>query len=286
MMKNKRSDISSISRTLKVSAVIAVVLSLVIGAAFYFALRVGFNSAIGHFDATPWFYTFSAGIAVAAVLALICAVKCRRYGFSVDDRPSIGEAAVRLACAALALFVFALFIKSVLGLHEYHTTIEKIAGILTAFIALAFVCSAFTGKGGKPVAAVMFILAALAVNFNIFADYFDFSVPVNSPIRNVTTILQCAALLFMITEARLYLPKESGRSTAVFASFVYLFAFAACFGLPIASLAFRATAADSTVPLPETGWLLLFLGISVIALFRFASISSNLCDLPEKEDKK
>ena len=276
-MKNK----AKLSSALKCAAVSSIVLSIIIGAAYFLAMKTGFNPVIGHFDPTPWFWIFSIGIAAAAVIALVCAVLCRGYGFSAPET-TIAETTVRAASAALSLFIFAQFIMGVFVEHLYFTKLNKAAGILLVFIAIAFICSMLQPRVSRAFTAVAFILAALAVNINIFSYYFNFSLPVNSPVRNVAIIMQCAVLLFMIAEARLSLPRESGRSTAQFAAFVYLVTFTLCFGLTLAAIVFNAAFPDAGVPNLDSGRLALFLCISILSIFRFVKIAQNLTE-PEKD---
>ena len=264
----------------------APVLALLSGFGYYFALRDGFDFEIGHFDATVWFYIFAGCIALAAVAALIAAITVRGNGVGVSGRPSLGSSCARSAGAAAALFIFVMFIIELFVLREPVTTLEKIAGLLTLFIAAALICSAAPKHGSGEMTAVMFILAALAVNFNIFASYFDFSVPVNSPVRHVMTILQCAVLLFMIAEARLFLPKESGRSTAVFAAFVYTFTASVCFGIPVAAIVFRLTAKNPADPNLAPVWLILFAAVAAASFVRLAELPGSLYPLPEKDKKQ
>ena len=52
------------------------------------------------------------------------------------------------------------------------------------------------------------LLGTLSVNIAMFGAYFDFSLPLNSPIRNFTTVCQASVLLFLLSEARLSLTPE------------------------------------------------------------------------------
>ena len=279
-MKINRSDKDSVKKILRTLASVCAVVAAVTGLSFGLALHYGFDAVIGHFDSTVWFYIFAGGIALSAVISAVCAFACRGYGFSAGFAKI--PSPLCYPVAALALFRFALFLKNVFVDHMVFSTLEKIAGILTVFVAVAFILSATEKTNHSPLTCAMFILSALAVNFDIFASYFDFSIPVNSPIRHVTTIMQCAVLLFMIAEARLGLPEKSGRSTAYFAAFVYMFTFAVCSFMAIAGAVHKLTGGEAPL---DSVRLLMYFFISVVSFIRFMSVPGNLCDLPEKENK-
>lgn len=284
-MKNKRFEIPLLTQILKSVTVISIILSAVIGLGYYLALRDGFSFGIGHFDSSPWFHIFTLGIVTAAVLAAIFAFLCRGYGVELTGKPSILERCIMLLCFIVAaLWPCRAFITRALVNREPLTTVQKLAGILTVFIVLAFLFAAFRSKKLATTTAIFFILAALAINFSIFVTYFDFSVPVNSPVRNVTTIMQCSVLLFMISEARFALPKESSRATAVFAAFVNIFTFTVCFGVSLAAILFGALHPNAADPNLPNEWLMFFFAVSVAAFSRITKLCLSLCDLPEEEE--
>ena len=86
-------------------------------------------------------------------------------------------------------------------------------GLWSAIAGLFLAASVLLGffgenRGLKTIPVVCAVIGALSVNLAMFACYFDFTIPLNSPVRNFTTLMQAAILLFLFSEARLMIVKE------------------------------------------------------------------------------
>ena len=128
--------------------------------------------------------------------------------------------------------------------------------------------------------------AILSVNMSIFVCYFDPAVPLNSPVRNLTTIMQCAALLFLLSEARLTFGVGSHRITMP----SYIFANAACAALTggialggILSRLLNSESADPNLSLLRLGLYLALAVTAVSRLYAMPKICGPYREPPKKD---
>ena len=83
-----------------------------------------------------------------------------------------------------------------------------IAAVLGLFLAAALLFPLLHKSRHAWYAVIAALLGVLSVNISMFAAYFDFSVPLNSPVRNFTTLTQGVVLLFLLGEARIALCED------------------------------------------------------------------------------
>lgn len=204
------------------------VLTLLAGISWGVTCLRGFDWGIGHIaGGSAWF----AVTLVCLILGLGCilmltvpARRTRQYRF-----PAAG-----LAETFCSLFAAAMFgLRAIRLLYDQFTTAPSAAAMINtaALGRLAavgmFVCAAYflcLGLGRR--GAVMTVLSmgsCLGVMLVLFRDYFDFTLPLNSPLRNFAMLAWAALLLFFIAETRVHVDLwYTGTSYTVFAYGVVL----------------------------------------------------------------
>ncbi len=117
-----------------------------------------------------------------------------------------------IAAVALFLFVIGLGAEARAATH----TLPSVGEVITLLgMALFFAFGAIPSKAGGKLHVLFGIFACLSVNLMLFKNYFDFTLPLNSPIRNALTLTEGAFLLHLLSEMRTLL----GRNTVRFARF-------------------------------------------------------------------
>ncbi len=251
------------------------VCALLAGLCWALTLATGFDADIGHIRrGCPWFWLMLlpllAGAAITGVLAWT-ARRTRQYRL---PRTGVPETFTALFAAALLGFH---------GLKEIYTLITtppeaNVMGpdlTMPAAVAL-FLCTAFllmTGLGRKSVLLPWLAMGSvLSCTLILFRDYFDFTLPLNSPIRYMTALTVMGLLLFFLAEARMY--TDLWYCSAPFS--------VAAYGITIvltggASLAFAVLAllGDTSFSLVRE---IAFAAIAALAFFRLRQLGSLLGD--------
>lgn len=266
------------------------VLALLSGVCWGMTCLSAFDWGIGHIaGSSVWFAAALAclilGLGCTAML-MIPARRTRQYRF-----PTVG-----LAETFCSFFTAAMLgIRGFRLLYEQFTTApESAAMVNTALLGkLAavgmFVCAAYflcLGLGRR--GAVMTVLSmgsCLGVMLVLFRDYFDFTLPLNSPLRNFAMLAWAALLLFFIAETRVHV--DLWYTGTAYTVFTYCFVILICgtVGLGQAIAAFAGCSSFNLIG--ETA----FLAAAALAFFRLKSLPSLLGDhLPppptEEEVKK
>ena len=279
------SDKDKLKRIYKKFAVPSAVFALALCAVYFFAVKYGYDSRIGHFDGTVLFYLLVGLTAAAVLCGAVLSILGRGYTVLPGKTKSPLALIGRLISALSALALFVRFLTELFSRVRQFTLFEKIGGFMMIFVMAAMLLSIFDGAFGKNITAVTFVLAALALNFTIFSHYFDFSVPINSPQRNLSTVMYCAALLLMISEARFCLPEKSERSSASFMIFVNFVTVAVCAGFPVGIIAYRLISGAQPDGTPDILWLVLFIGVALVALSRLMQSDMIYTEKTKKESK-
>lgn len=249
------------------------VLGLLIAAAYMMSYKSGYNEAIGHFDGTIWFgFYVGVCLSTAAFCGILALGTKKRFAVVRIPRHTITEITASV-CGVLASS--AAFVSFLAGFKNGTESVLGIVyGFFILFIILSFILNLIDSMRGTMFRLFCSFGEVLAVNLLIFREYFDLSVPINSPVRYSTVVLTCAALLFIVSEARISLgPEDSpyNRNTAVF----YIFSSAACasltFGISLGALLvyiFVPFADNPNLP-PLT--LAYFIAFSVLAFSRLVA---------------
>ncbi len=216
------------------------VLALVIAFGISVGLIFDFDMGIGYFNfGSPWLFLLSAGIILSAVLAAIFGIAAKEK-FSLSAFPPATPlstfASYFAGIMALVLFVMDIYDAVYLSLGT-SSRLSMIASLLLPAITVSMILGCYKKTRQSVVRIVFTMLAALSVNLTMFACYFDSTLAINSPVRNMITIAQAAILLFLLSEARLSISLE--RATAPFMIFTAAISASAALGISIGLLIFR-----------------------------------------------
>lgn len=209
----------------------------IVGVVIALFLSVGlvtaFDAEIGHFKyGAVTFYVMTAGILAAAVISA-AAGKLAEGKFSFAAVP---ESPMLSACASYFAAVMAA-VSSAAELYDYyvlrtHTpeTLELLASAFLPALTVSAILGTHAKTRGTVPRIIAALIAALAVNLNMFACYFDFTLPLNSAVRNIITIAQAGTMLFLLSEVRFALSPEK-RASSPFFVFTSMFAASAVLGI-------------------------------------------------------
>ena len=193
------------------------VLGLLLAVCYTAAMSRDFDFAIGHFE--PSSFLFGAAVflgAAGAVLSVLSWILYTgRHALTALPAPS----PLSLSGAVLgALLSVALCMQTLLnyGTARASETAETlspsklflISALFGLFLAVSLLLALSRGRRHRWYALICTLLGALSVNIAMFGAYFDFSLPLNSPVRNFTTLCHASVLLFLLSEARICLAAE------------------------------------------------------------------------------
>lgn len=264
--------------------IIFVILAAVTAVTYFFAMKNDFDADIGHFSlgSIP-FYICAAATAVSALAAVASAYSSKK--FVCSSTPENGAVYYFGAClaAVISLVLFAV------GLRDMRLTVlsggaavsslsvkskfELAELILTPFIALSYLLSLIGRTKVSGIRSAVTVLAALSLNLSLFACYFDFSLPLNSPVRNYTTIIDSSVLLFLLSEARLSFPAEEKRASYSFSVLASALASSVTLGISAGMLLHRLICPISGDPNPDLYRCALYFAISLTAAARLFSLT-------------
>ncbi|MBE6724675.1 MAG: hypothetical protein E7576_05680 [Ruminococcaceae bacterium] len=193
------------------------VLGVLLAVCYAAAMARDFEFDIGHFVRGSVFFHLAAAFGViGALLAVgIAAFTAGRTAFTELPRPT----PLSVFGGALgAILSVALFMQNLLGYRAALAAEETeslspaklflASAVIGLFLAAALILSLSAERRHRWYALICTLLGAFSVNVAMFAAYFDFTVPLNSPVRNFTTVCQASVLLFLLGEARISLTAE------------------------------------------------------------------------------
>lgn len=275
MEQNKTENAIPYVRSLTKKVPVLPILGLVIALFLSTGLTTAFDDAIGHFEyGAVTFYVTAAGIAAAAVISALLG-RLAREKFSFAAYP---ESMPMSACALYFTAVMAA-VTSAAELYDIYVLRTHAAGaleILAAALLPALTLSAVLGAHEKTRHSVLRIifalLAVLALNLNMFACYFDFTLPLNSPVRNIITIAQAGTMLVLLSEVRLALSPET-RATSPFFVFTSAFAASAVLGISFALCVYAFVSPDAAAMGISVYRFACYFGVSLLALSRLLALN-------------
>ena len=261
------------------------VLFVLLGGFYFGALRTGFNYTIGHFDPTLLFGLMTAAVILGILLAAVPAI-LTKHAVSLTDTPQDNLLSLFASVMGAVLAVI-LAVSSALAFTPDTSVTAKLETFTLPFLAVSLILPFFLKK--HPIRQICASISVLTVNLTMFGCYFDPNIAINSPVRNLTVILQAAVILLLLSEARLAFGTESFRITSPF----YLFANGAAAvlggGLSLGGLLNRFLTdnpADPNLPALRLG---LYLALALLALSRLFALP-KLCgpyiEPPKKEKEK
>lgn len=275
--------------------IIYIVFAALTAVTYFFAMKNDFDADIGHFaiGSVP-FYICASVTALSALAAVISSYSSKKYAYA--SIPENGAVYYFGAClsAILALVIF------VIGLGDMRLTVissgasvsslpakskfELFELILTPFIAISYILSLFEKTKVSGIRAALTVLAAVSLNLSLFACYFDFSIPLNSPVRNYITIIDSSLLLFLLSEARLSFPAEERRASYSFSVFASALSASITLGISAGMILHRLICPMVEDPNPDLYSCALYFAISLTAAARLFSLTRCAADKPA-EDK-
>ena len=193
------------------------VLGVLLAVCYAAAMARDFEFNIGHFAPASLFFRAAVviGLLGAVLAAGIAAFTSGRTAFTVLPRPSglslFGGVLGAVLSAALCLQNL-LGYRSALAAEKTESIspakLFLASAVLGLFLAAALVLSLSADRRHRWYALICTLLGTFSVNVAMFAAYFDFTVPLNSPVRNFTTVCQASVMLFLLGEARISLTAE------------------------------------------------------------------------------
>ncbi len=264
-------------------------IGVVIALALSCGLVLSFDGDIGHFTKNaPMFYVLAIGIlggtAVSTVLGKCAAGKFSFTGFPEHSLLSAGAAyfSAFLAAVSAAGELYDMYV-----LHPGSGSLLGLAAAILTPAITVFLLLGTSPKGAQSTVRVLFgILAVLAVTVHMFANYFDFTLPLNSPVRNVITIAEAGTMLFLLSEVRLALD-PANRATAPFFAFTSAFAASVVFGISFGLCVFAFASPDAAEMGISVYRFACYFGIGLLALARllYAYTADGHSAVPQKTDK-
>lgn len=289
MNQNNSNSSKRFLQIYKIAVPVFLVLAVFIAAGFFLAMRNDFEPAIGHFAVNSVFYLLTVISCIASVVLAFAVMLLSRKSASIikdiDENPvtvfgGIFAALMSVAC----LFSSAADITLGAGMSR----MALVSAILTPFIGVSMILSLFKGLRTSPVRQICAIAAAAAVNVSMFADYFDFTLPLNSPVRSLVTVMKGASLLYLLSEARISFGQKSGRITLPFAVFTTGLTASAALGYTCGAILTSAAAPLASNPNPPLFQLALYAAVGIHAVGRLISLKPAIGEYvePPKEEKK
>lgn len=273
----------------RITTPILIVIAAVIASSFFLAMKHDFDLTIGHFDTASVSFTILK-IAAAAAVVICCALALvARRSASFADDPA--ETPITTFAAVLtALMCVIGLVSSALDI-SLGITVDKfklISTILLPFVGISMILSLIPAYSHSRVRQVTAILAVLSVNFSMFSDYFDFTLPLNSPIRDLVTVMKSAALLYLLSEARFSFGKKCERATVPFFILSSGITGSVTLGYSLGAIAFSILSPITDNPNPSVISLALYAAIGIHAIGRFAITVKSAGEYvePKKEEKE
>lgn len=289
MNQNTSNSSERFLRAYKIAIPIFLVLAVITAAGFFLAMRNDFNSVIGHFAGGSAGYTLTViSLAASVILAFAVLLSARKSASvirDIDENPVTLFGAVLTALMSIAyLFSSAADMMTGAGLSKPALA----AAVLTPFIGISMILSLIRGLRSSPIRQISAIAAAVAVNCSMFADYFDFTLPLNSPIRNLVTVAKAASLLYLLSEARIAFGQKSGRIALPYAVFSSALAASVTLGYSCGALLTSAISPMPSDPNPPVIHLALYAAIGIHAAGRMITLLPAIGEYvePPKEEKK
>lgn len=263
--------VRSIKKLLPLFPLIGVVIAIALSA----GLVLSFDNDIGHFEfGSKSFYIMSVGIIVSAVLSTVLGLRSF-IRFSLTSFP---DSEPLSTCAAYFAALMAI-VESAVNFYDnaflnipFDGTLDFLSALLLPAVSVFLILGAHEKTRNSLVRVILGIIGALAVNVNLFARYFDFTVlPLNSPVRNLVTIAESGVLLFLFSEIRLALSHET-RATSIFYVFTSVFASSAVLGISL-GLCVYAFVSPYAAEIDISVYRFAFcFGVSLLALSRLRAL--------------
>lgn len=276
----------------KIISTVLFALAAVMAVAYFLALKFDFDFTIAHFATDSfafWLFAISAGI--AAALAVVLTLACPKNAtLSASPAPAPLSLFGGILAVIVSIFVFITEMKSsreairiakeTLGKAQPVLYMQLIGSVMILAVAAVIVLSCIEAQRGKTAHKIASIIAPLSINLTMFARYFDFSQPLNGPVRNVTIMVHCAVLLFLLSEARLAF---GDRVTARFYVFASSVAASIGLGLSLGGVIWNIVDSGTQNPGESIARLALYVAVGLIAIDRLTVLPKVYVEVEEQK---
>ncbi len=277
MEHNTTETVVSCTKTIRKGVPYLLILGLVTAAALSCGLVLEFDAEIGHFAfGALSFYLTAAGVAAAtAVSAFLGKYAQGKFSLTAfpDTAPLSTCASYFSAFLAIVTAAASLYDIYMINLGVTASKLEIAAAFLLPALSVSLILGAHEKYRTSVVRIVFALLAALAVNINMFACYFDFTLPLNSAVRNLITITQAGVVLLLLSEARLALSPET-RATAPFFVFTSAFAASAVAGISLGLCVFAFVSPNAVTMEISVYRFACYFGIGMLGLSRLLALNN------------
>jgi hypothetical protein len=144
-----------------------------------------------------------AGIGTGIILPAVAALFTKKK-ISITKPHDESRAVSFFAVFAAVMAVFGCF-KDMSAILGYYNIPKLALGATLGLIAIALAALhlAFPRRGTSKTAQLLFTLSVLALDLEILANYFNQTMPLNSPVRYIIMLGEISVMLFFVSEARL-----------------------------------------------------------------------------------
>ena len=261
-----------------------------IAVSLFFALRNDYEGEIGYFAKG------SVPLLILTIAAALCAVSAVilffvfKTKYVIKSKPDYSPLSVFGIVLSIVMCIGILISESgILSGFSGVSVPSVISAVLTPAIAALFVLTYMSRKNGtegkgKLISVIMGILATASLVLKLFAEYFDFSKPLNGHMRILTMVMQAFVLLFIISETRLCFSLNSGKATPGFYVMSSALACSVSLGLALGGIIFTVFSGGAPNPNTTIMRLALYAAVGIIAADRLLSVSKITDPKPEKND--
>ncbi len=267
----------SFLRAHKILTVLSVLLSILLAVFFAISMQ-GYDYAIGHMarGSLP-FAAVCVVTALSVLLALLWSLWAKK---TVSFREDPAENPVSCFGAVLAAVLSLLCLFAAATSLNVITRPATLSAFLAPFLGVSMVLSLMPQKRFSALRQFSAIAAALAVNLSLFADYFDFTLPLNGPVRNFNTLMKAFGLLYLLSEARFAFGQKSRRPNPAFTILSAALTATVSLGYGLgAAIALPSAAADQSL-----FTFALYAALGIHAIGRLLSIQKVLGPCADCED--
>ncbi len=256
--------------TLKSWGLRLVIVGVVVALALSCGLVLSFDEDIGHFSKNAGaLYVLVVGLlAATGISAFLGRSAVGKFSFRHFPEPSLLTICTSYFVAILAVVTAA---ADLYDMYLLHPGSGSLLSLVAAILLPALTVSLLLGtnrKTRRSTLRVLFALfAVLSVTVHMFANYFDFTLPLNSPVRNVVTIAEAGVMLFLLSEVRLALDPAK-RATTPFFVFSSAFAASAVLGISFGLCVFGFASPSATDMGISVYRFACYAGLGLLALSR------------------
>ena len=252
---------------------------LAIAVSYFFALRNDFDAEIGHFatGSVPFLI-----LTVLSVLCCLCSVVLFfmfRSKYVVAAKPKQTPLSIFgiVLCVIMCIGILIGETGILSGFKDVNIPAAISAALTPGIAALLVLCYLSSQKDENRTkndlfAVVMGILAIISVILKMFAEYFDFSKPINGHVKILTMVMQAFVLLFLVSETRLCFRLDSEKATPGFYVLACALASSVSFGLALGGIVFSIFSRGAANPNLSVMRLALYAAIGIIATDRLLSV--------------